>query len=50
MPPFQQLEDLGGMGDEEIEIVEQHIAGAAADNDADRHPEDEVVEIQQGDR
>ena len=31
-------------------IVEQHIAGAAADDDADGDPEDEVVELRQRDR
>ena len=45
-----QFEDLGGMLDEERQIVEQHIAGAAAEDDADRDPEDEIVHLQQRDR
>jgi hypothetical protein len=40
-----QFENLGGMLDEEAKIVKQHIAGAAAEDDPDRDPEDEVVEL-----
>ena len=32
------------------EIVEQHVTGAAADDDADGDPQDEIVELQQRDR
>src|SRR6267378_4029725 len=35
---FPQFKNLGGMLDEEWQVVEQHIAGAAADDDPDRHP------------
>src|SRR3984893_15251394 len=45
-----QFEDLGGMLDEERKIVEQHIAGAATEDDADRDPENEIIHVQQGDR
>ncbi len=47
---FPQFENLGRMLDEEGEIVEQHVAGAAAEDDADRDPEDEVVHLHQRDR
>src|SRR5665213_1939251 len=42
-----ELEDFEWMFDEVRQIVEQHIAGAAAEDDAERHPEHEVVEIEQ---
>ena len=45
-----QFEDLRRMLDEEFEIVEQHIAGAAAEDDTEGDPEDEVVELRQRDR
>ncbi len=45
-----QLKNLSGMLDEEREIVEQHVAGAAAEDDADRDPQDEIVELRQRDR
>src|SRR5580704_2768678 len=40
-----QFEDLQRMLDEMRKIVEQHIAGAAAEDDAERDPDDEVVEV-----
>ena len=45
-----QFEDFGGVLKEEREIVEQHIAGAATEDDADRHPENEIVHLRQRDR
>jgi hypothetical protein len=42
-----QFKNLGRMLDEERQIVEQHVAGAAAEDDADRDPQDEVVELHQ---
>ena len=45
MPPFHSCEDLERMRDEMRQVVEQHVAGAAAEDDAERHPEDEVVEV-----
>src|SRR5262249_26419567 len=38
------LQDLDRVGDEEVEIVEQHVPDAPAENDAERDPQDEVVE------
>ena len=40
-----QLEDFERMGGEIRQIVKQHIAGAAAQDDAERHPQHEVVEV-----
>ena len=40
-----QLHDLGRVRGEMRRIVEQHIADAAAEDDAERHPQDEIVEI-----
>src|SRR5260370_7611311 len=40
-----QFKDLGGVLDEERQVVEQHIAGAAADDDADRHPQDKILPL-----
>ena len=40
-----QLKDLGRMLDEEGQIVEQHVAGAPPEDDSERHPENEVVEL-----
>src|SRR5258707_13462135 len=45
-----QLENLVGMLDEERQIVEQHVAGAAAEDDADLDPKDKVVELRRLDR
>src|SRR6266478_4069748 len=39
------LENLQRMLDEMRQIVEQHIAGASAQDDAERHPKDEIVEV-----
>ena len=47
---FPEFENLGRMGDEERQIVEQHIAGASAQDDADGDPQDEIVELQRRDR
>lgn len=47
---FPQFEDRGGMIDEEGQVVEQHVAGAAAEDDAERDPQDEVVDLHQRDR
>ncbi len=40
-----QLHDLERMRGEVRQIVEQHVADAAAEDDAERHPEDEIVEV-----
>src|SRR5665213_365045 len=40
-----QLEDLERMLDEEGKIIEQHIAGAAAEDDPERDPKNEIVEL-----
>ena len=45
-----QLQDLDRMGGEMRQIVEQHVAGAAAEDDAERHPEHEIVEVEDGER
>ena len=50
MPPFHSLHDLERMGGEVRQIVEQHIAEAAAEDDAERHPQDEIVEVDDGER
>ena len=34
----------------ESEIVEQHVAGAAAKNDPERYPQDEIIHLHQRDR
>src|SRR5262249_58645825 len=47
---FPELENFGRVLDEEGQIVEQHVAGAAADDDADGDPEDKIVELRQRDR
>src|SRR6266481_3354525 len=39
------LENLQRVLDEMRQIVEQHIAGASAQDDAERHPKDEIVEV-----
>src|SRR5689334_12084748 len=39
------LNDLRGVSEEEREVVEQHVADAPAEHDAERHPEDEIVVV-----
>src|SRR5258708_32904760 len=39
------LENLQRVLDEMRQIVEQHIAGASAQDDAERHPQNEIVEV-----
>ena len=46
MPPFHSCEDLERMRDEVLRVVEQHVADAAAEDDAERDPHDEVVEVE----
>ena len=41
-----QLEDLERMRGEMRQIVEQHVADAAAEDDAERDPDDEIVEVE----
>ena len=48
MPPFHSCEDLERVRGEMRQVVEQHVADAAAEDDAERHPEHEIVEV--GDR
>ena len=38
-------DDVLRIGDVALEIVEQHVADAAAADDADRRPDQEIVEI-----
>ena len=38
-------EDLGRAGEIGVEIVEQHVADAAAEDDAERHPDDQIVDV-----
>ena len=45
MPPFQSCTIFERMFEEVRRIVEQHIADAAAEDDAERHPQHEVVEV-----
>ena len=45
-----ELEDFERVLDEIRQIVEQHIAGAAAEDDAQGHPQHEVVEVDDGER
>ena len=45
-----QLHDLERMRGEMRQIVEQHVAGAAAEDDAERHPQHEIVEVDDGHR
>src|SRR5260221_12082110 len=45
-----QFENLARMLDEERQIVEQYIAGASAQDDADCNPENKIVHLQQRDR
>ena len=39
------LEDLQRVGEVDRQIVEQHIADASAGDDADRRPDDEIVDV-----
>ena len=50
MPPFHSSNISQRMLDEERQVVEQHVAGAAAEDDAERHPQHEVVEVGERDR
>src|SRR5450756_1719754 len=45
-----QLYDFQRMRDEMLKIVEQHVADAAAEDDAERHPQHEIVESDEGHR
>ena len=47
VPEFEDLDRVRG---EVRQIVEQHVAGAAAENDAERDPDHEVVEVEHGER
>src|SRR5262249_25993776 len=47
IPELQNFKRIGG---EMSKIVEQHITNPAAENDAERDPDDEVVEIGHGER
>ncbi|MGY4482702.1 hypothetical protein ACVWWR_001893 [Bradyrhizobium sp. LM3.2] len=47
---FPQFEDGSRMFDEEGQVVKQDITGAATENDAERHPQDEIVDLRQTDR
>ena len=49
MPPFQISSARIGLASTLCEIVEQDIADAAAADDAERDPEQEVVEMRLGD-
>lgn len=42
---FPELDDFRRVREEIRGIVEQHVAEPAAEDDAERHPQDEVVEI-----
>src|SRR5215471_697616 len=47
---FPHLHDLGWMLDEVAEVIEEHITRTAAQNDAERDPQDEVVEVRPSER
>ena len=47
IPKLQNLDRVGG---KMREIVEQDVAGAAAEDDAERDPNDEIVEVDHGER
>jgi hypothetical protein len=49
-PALPQLKNFHRIVDEMAWRVEHHIADAAAQDDAERHPQDEIVEILQADR
>ena len=40
-----QLHDLDRVGGKERKVIEQHVADAAAEDDAERHPDHEIVEV-----
>ena len=44
------LEDLERVLEEVRQVVEQDVADAAAEDDAERHPQDEIVEVGDGER
>jgi len=49
-PPWNDIpppdrEDLRRAGEVGLEIVEQHVADAAAEDDAERHPDDQIVDV-----
>ena len=48
--PLPQFKDLGRMLNEESQIVEQHVTGAASEDDAQCDPEDKIVDLRQRDR
>ena len=48
MPPAQSCKISSGCSQEMAGVVEHHVAEAAAEDDAERHPQHEVVEV--GDR
>ena len=50
MPPFHSCKISSGCCSEMRQIVEQHIADAAAEDDAERHPQHEIVEVGDGQR
>ena len=50
MPPFHTSKISSGMLDEVRQVVEQDVADAAAEDDAERHPQDEIVVIGDGER
>src|SRR5690348_1956400 len=45
-----QFEDFERMRGEMPEVVEQHVADAAAEDDSERDPDDEIVEIDDRER
>ena len=45
-----KLKDLNGVRHKDREIVEQHIPGAAAEDDAERDPDNKVIEVNHGER
>ncbi len=45
MPPCQTAKISDGSGEIGVEIVEQHVADAAAEDDAERHPDDQIVDV-----
>ena len=45
IPPRQTAKISDGSGEIGVEIVEQHVADAAAEDDAERHPDDQIVDV-----
>ena len=43
---FPHFDDFGRMLGKVRQVVEQHVAGASAEDDAERHPQDEIVEVE----